>query len=141
MEAIHQSGQTKLLGVSNVSLEQLTGLYEAASVKPSFVQNRCFAINGWDAEVREFCKANGILYQGFSLLTANGKALSHPRIAELAKKRGCSVCQLTFRFALAVNMIPLTGTTNPQHMQHDLEVFQLSLDEEDVKMIENICHS
>ena len=72
MEAIHDSGRTRLLGVSNVTLDQLQQLCKGARVRPRFVQNRCYAVRGWDRRIREFCAANGLIYQGFSLLTANG---------------------------------------------------------------------
>ena len=71
MEAIHDSGRARLLGVSNVTLEQLRLLCQRARVRPRFVQNRCYAAQVWDRHVREFCAENGVVYQGFSLLTAN----------------------------------------------------------------------
>src|SRR5262249_50039084 len=78
MNPTHASGRARLLGISNVSLEQLQRLCEQARVRPRFVQNRCYATRGWDRSVREFCAANGLVYQGFSLLTANRAALAHP---------------------------------------------------------------
>ena len=74
MEAIHDSGRARLLGVSNVTLEQLQRLCQEARIRPRFVQNRCYAVQGWDRRVREFCAANELVYQGFSLLTANRDA-------------------------------------------------------------------
>src|SRR2546423_1529110 len=71
LEALHDSGRVRLLGVSNVTLEQLQRLCEQARVPPRFVQNRCYASRGWDHAIREFCDAHGLVYQGFSLLTAN----------------------------------------------------------------------
>lgn len=46
MENIYDSGRTRLLGVSNVSLDQLESLCRDARVLPPFVQNRCYAIQG-----------------------------------------------------------------------------------------------
>src|SRR5262245_38136920 len=71
MEGLASSGRVRRIGVSNVSLAQLAELYEGARVKPVFVQNRCYARDGWDRQVRAFCAARGLVYQGFSLLTAN----------------------------------------------------------------------
>ena len=84
MEAIHDSGRARLLGVSNVTLEQLQRLCQEARVRPRFVQNRCYAVRGWDRRVREFCAANGLVYQGFSLLTANREVLARPELARIA---------------------------------------------------------
>jgi len=47
-----RSGKARLLGVSNVTLEQLQALCREARVRPRFVQNRCYAVSGWDRRVR-----------------------------------------------------------------------------------------
>jgi diketogulonate reductase-like aldo/keto reductase len=139
MEAIHDSGRTRMLGVSNIGLEQLRLLCEEARVPPRFVQNRCYAIRGWDRGVREFCAANGIVYQGFSLLTANVDALSHPEVGQIAARHGRGIAQIAFRFALDVGMLPLTGTTNAAHMRSDLDIFDFHLEPDEVKLIENLA--
>lgn len=138
MEAIHDSGRVRLLGISNVSLEQLQSLCREARIKPRFVQNRCFAAQGWDRGVREFCAANGMIYQGFSLLTANQEALARPELARIAQRYGRAVSQIVFRFALDVGMIPLTGTTSADHMRADLDVFNFKLEPAEVEQIETL---
>jgi len=140
MEDYYRSGITKMIGISNVQADQLQELCGKASVKPMVVQNRCYARLEWDKEVREICKAQGIIYQGFSLLTANQDVLRDPQIWEIAKRVGANPLQVIFRFALQIGMLPLTGTTNEQHMTDDLEVlskFELSTD--DVQKIESIA--
>jgi diketogulonate reductase-like aldo/keto reductase len=127
-----------VLGVSNVSLEQLELLCEQARVRPRFVQNRCFAVLGWDREVREFCKANDVVYQGFSLLTANGDALAHPAMSQIAKRHGRSLSQIVFRFALDVGMLPLTGTSNADHMRMDLDISNFRLEQVEIEQIESL---
>ena len=138
MEAIHDSGQVRFLGVSNVSLEQLEKLSQIARIRPSFVQNRCYAERAWDREVREFCVANQIVYQGFSLLTANRSTLADPELQKIAKRHQRTVNQIVFRFALDVQMLPLTGTTNANHMKEDLGVFDFRLDSDEVEKIEGL---
>jgi diketogulonate reductase-like aldo/keto reductase len=139
MEAIHDSGRARLLGVSNVSLDQLRRLCQGARVRPRFVQNRCYAAQGWDRLVREFCAADGLVYQGFSLLTANRAAMARPEIARIARRHGRSIAQVVFRFALNVGMIALTGTTDAAHMRADLEVFDFRLEPEEVEQIERLA--
>lgn len=138
MEAIHASGRTRILGVSNVTAEQLRILFAGARVKPQFVQNRCYASRGWDREVRSFCTENGIVYQGFSLLTANRTALTHPVLTRIADRHGCGAGPLVFRFALAIGMIALTGTTSAEHMRADLDIFAFELVPEEIATIEGI---
>jgi diketogulonate reductase-like aldo/keto reductase len=139
MEALHANGRTRLLGVSNVTLEQLQALCKDARVRPRFVQNRCYVSQGWDRRVRTFCAANGITYQGFSLLTANRSAMADPEIVRIAKRHGRSAAQIVFRFALEVGMIPLTGTTDADHMRADLEVFDFRLSPDEFAIIEGLA--
>jgi diketogulonate reductase-like aldo/keto reductase len=136
MERSHGDGKTRLLGISNVNLGQLRALNATATVKPAIVQNRCFAARGWDRAVRGFCNERGILYQGFSLLTANPEVLRHRRVAALASKVGKTVPQVVFRFALQSGMVALTGTTSSRHMTEDLDIHGFALEAEDVNAIE-----
>jgi diketogulonate reductase-like aldo/keto reductase len=138
MEAIHDSGRARLLGVSNVNLEQLKLLCEKSRVKPRFVQNRCYADRGWNRSIRAFCNSHGLTYQGFSLLTANRGAMAHPEMTRIARHYGRTVSQVIFRFAIHVGMVPLTGTTNPVHMRDDLAVFDFQLTTEEVERMENL---
>ncbi len=139
MESLHDSGQVRFLGMSNVTLEQLQSLCEKARIRPRFVQNRCYAIRGWDRRVREFCTANGIVYQGFSLLTANREVLASPAMARIAQRHGRTVSQIVFRFAVDVGMIALTGTTDPDHMRADFEIFDFRLAPDEVARIEMLA--
>lgn len=138
MEAIHASGRARLLGISNVSLEQLQGLCKEARVRPRFVQNRCYAAQGWDRRIRRFCAANGVVYQGFSLLTANRQATARPELIRIAERHGRKVSQIVFRFAIDVGMVPLTGTTDAGHMRDDLDVFDFRLEPQEVATIETL---
>ncbi|MDZ4783129.1 MAG: aldo/keto reductase [Planctomycetia bacterium] len=138
MEGIHNSGRVRLLGVSNVSLEQLQLLCQQARIRPSFVQNRCFAVRGWDHDVRAFCADNRIVYQGFSLLTANRNVLAAPAIASIAQRHNRTIAQIVFRFALEVGMLPLTGTTDQEHMKSDLDIFDFRLEPSEVEEILHI---
>ncbi|STX51041.1 D-xylose reductase III [Legionella busanensis] len=139
MEEWVHAGKVRFLGISNVTIEQVKELYERALIKPSFIQNRCFAITRWDQDVRLFSNQNKIIYQGFSLLTANQPYLLRPYMQSLAKRYNKTIPQIIFRFALQIGILPLTGTTSLKHMQDDLSInnFKLSMDE--VKNIENIA--
>lgn len=138
MTELYREGKTRLLGVSNFSAQQLGLLLQNVSQRPHFIQNRCYASKGWDKEVRLLCAANGIIYQGFSLLTANRQELKSDKLALLAKKFDKTVPQIIFRFCLQKGMLPLTGTTSVQHMQQDLAVFDFELDQVEMNLIEQL---
>jgi diketogulonate reductase-like aldo/keto reductase len=146
-EAMRQerdAGRTRLLGVSNVSLQHLARMAVMQAELPAFVQNRCFARTGWDREVRAFCDQHKIVYQGFSLLTANPEVLQHPPLIALAAQMNvgqthATPAQLIFSFARAAGMLPLTGTSSAAHMKEDLASLDLKLPPELVQAIESIA--
>jgi diketogulonate reductase-like aldo/keto reductase len=137
MEALHLSGKTRAIGVSNVVLGQLRE-FEGVKVRPSFVQNRCRAGRGWDRDVREYCLANGIVYQGFSLLTANPQVVGHPATAAIAARLKATPAQVVFRFAVALGVLPLTGTADARHMSEDLEALSLELSADDLSALRKL---
>ncbi len=133
------AGRVRFLGVSNVSLRHLEQMVAAHTQAPTFVQNRCFARMGWDREVRLFCKERQIFYQGFSLLTANVEVLHDPRLIELAARANVTAAQVVFSFARSIGMLPLTGTSNAEHMRQDLASRDLVLAPEAVQAIEALA--
>jgi diketogulonate reductase-like aldo/keto reductase len=139
IEDIHRSGKASMIGISNVNHLQLAELVQKAAIKPMVVQNRCYANRGWDRQVRNICRAHGIMYQGFSLLTANVPVLRHPPVVVIAQRLGVDTMQVIFRFAMQVGMTPLTGTTNEQHMREDLQVHGIELTPAEVNLIESVA--
>ncbi len=138
IEGLYESGKTKMIGISNVSAVQLAELCGRAKHKPMVVQNRCYAAFGWDKEVRELCREQGIIYQGFSLLTANREVFGDPRVRDMAARVGHGVAQIVFRFAMQIGMLPITGTSNPDHMREDLAAESFSLSSDDLGYLETI---
>ncbi len=137
MEAIHQSGQAKKIGVSNVSIHHLKELCDnpQVKVKPAIVQNRCYANRGWDKTVREYCLSHNIIYQGFSLLTANVPVLSDSYVVAIARRLKITEPQVIFRFATQIGILPLTGTTDAEHMKEDLGVWDFELSADEIQMV------
>jgi diketogulonate reductase-like aldo/keto reductase len=139
MKKERDAGRTRRLGVSNVSLEHLEQMEAVGLEAPAFVQNRCYARLGWDREVRLFCRERKIVYQGFSLLTANAEVLHDAVVASLAVRMKATAAQVVFAFARAVGMLPLTGTSDGEHMKEDLASSGLELPADVVRAIEALA--
>jgi diketogulonate reductase-like aldo/keto reductase len=135
MEMLKEENRARLIGVSNVGLPHIRGLFERAKIKPAVVQNRCYASRGWDRTVREYCLANGIVYQGFSLLTANPQIVSGAPVGTIARRLNATPAQVVFAFARRIGILPLTGTTDEGHMKDDLASLDLELTPSDVEVI------
>ncbi|MEI9936186.1 MAG: aldo/keto reductase [Pseudomonadota bacterium] len=138
MEALAEDGKVRFLGISNVSLEQLQALSAKARIFPKFVQNRCYAKTGWDRAVRVQCHAQGSVYQGFSLLTANRAELAGPAAQGVALRSGRPIAQVVFRVCQQLGILPLTGTSQFEHMQLDLAASGLELSTADIALLENL---
>jgi diketogulonate reductase-like aldo/keto reductase len=135
MESLVRAGRVGVIGISNATAQQVTELVRFGTIKPAYVQNRCYARTQWDMKVRDVCREHGIIYQGFSLLTANRNALAG--VGSIAERHGRTRAQIIFRFAQQIGMLPLTGTTDPAHMHEDLAMdFELSHDE--MQLVETI---
>ena len=71
---LYYSGKTKMIGISNVTADQLIELAEQANLKPMVCRTDASLRSG-GTKRRDICQAHGIIYQGFSLLTANRRVL------------------------------------------------------------------
>lgn len=138
-EELHAAGKVRQIGVSNFQPAQLVELCEKAKVKPAWVQNRCYAQSRWDHATRTVCREHSVVYQGFSLLTANPFVLEDDQVMSLAEKYDATPAQLVFRFAQQVGMVPLTGTTKTAHMKTDLACNRFTLTDDEVHAFENIA--
>jgi diketogulonate reductase-like aldo/keto reductase len=138
MRKERDAGRTRLLGISNVSLRHLQQMAAARTEPPAFVQNRCYARLGWDRAVRQFCREHKIVYQGFSLLTANQEVLQHPLIASLTSANA-TPAQIVFSFARTIGILPLTGTTDAAHMKQDLASRDVTFPPEAAQAIESLA--
>jgi diketogulonate reductase-like aldo/keto reductase len=139
MEAIHDAGGAKQLGISNCyRLDYLEGLCGSARIGPAVVQNRFYAETGYDREIRAFCKAHGIIYQSFWTLTANPHVLAHEEIRALALGYGCTPAQVLFRYLTQEDVVPLTGTKNVAHMREDLQIFDFELTQQERDLVTSL---
>jgi diketogulonate reductase-like aldo/keto reductase len=132
MEHIFHNGGAKQLGISNCyDPQEFEFLYQNAKVKPAVIQNRFYAETQYDRTIRDFCRQQGVIYQGFWTLTANSKVLAHTTLQTMAAKYQRSTAQVFFRYLNQIGIIPLTGTTSKIHMKEDLAIidFELTADE------------
>ncbi|CAA7621970.1 Aldo/keto reductase [Magnetospirillum sp. LM-5] len=129
MEAIFDQGGARQLGISNCpDPVVLRHLCEGVRIRPAVVQNRFHAKTGYDRQVRDYCRAHGMIYQSFWTLTANPDILAHATVRALAAAHRRTAAQIFFRFLSQIGIVPLTGTSSAAHMQDDLAIADFTLD-------------
>lgn len=112
--------RVRSLGISNAAVTAVSILYNKARVKPSIVQNRFCKRTGYDAQVRQFCKNHGIVYQGFGLLRDSPDLLDSSAVQRLADVVGVSKEQALYALVRAIGVVPLNGTSREERMLSDL---------------------
>ena len=112
--------RVRALGISNVSLPVLRGVYDQAITAPSIVQNRFFKGTGYDHGVREFCQDKGIVYQSFWTLTANPNLLRSTVVQEVSKTVGVEKELALYALVIGLDISVLNGTTNEDTMKRDI---------------------
>jgi diketogulonate reductase-like aldo/keto reductase len=139
MELIFSNKSAKQLGISNCyDLKQLKFLYQSATIKPAVIQNRFYADTQYDTAIRDYCRQQQIIYQGFWTLTANPQVLADVTLQTLAKKYQASVEQVFYRYLSQIDIIPLTGTTSEAHMQEDLAIFDFKLTVDECETVKKL---
>ena len=119
----------RYLGISNVTLDILEQLYNAAEIKPAVVQNRFYPSTHFDVSIRAFCAENSIIYQSFWTLSANPKIVNGSEVRNVADKIGLTTAEAMYCLVLALdNTVVLNGTTNARHMVDDLSRIQKARD-------------
>lgn len=137
MEAIHQAGGARQLGISNCyDFGVMQALYAEARVKPALVQNRFYPETGYEVELRQWCAEHGVIFQSFWSLTGNKHILASTPLRALAEQYHKTPAQIFFRYLSQAGIVPLTGTTSAQHMQDDLGIFEFALAAEDCQQVE-----
>jgi diketogulonate reductase-like aldo/keto reductase len=110
MEAIYSTGRAKAIGVSNFVVSDLEALFETATIVPAVNQIRYF-IGNTQADTVGMGNAKGILSEAYSPL-ATGALLDNEEIQAIADKYGKSIAQISLRFVLQNDLLPLPKSTN-----------------------------
>ena len=136
MEDLHDEGLVHAIGVCNFTVAHFTELEKHARVMPMVCQLELHPSNTKKA-IREYCKEHGIVVMAH---TPTGRMCERIRqnkvLQELAHRHGKTIAQIILRWHYQNNVVPIVATQNPVHMRENLDVFDFSLSEEEMQMIE-----
>jgi aldehyde reductase len=86
MENLVDRGKCRAIGLSDIGLEELQPLYEAARIKPAVIQVESHPYLP-ETELLEFCKARGIVLLAFAPFGAWNKARSNRGPGHLGRRK------------------------------------------------------
>jgi len=123
MEGLVSQGKCKAIGISDVSLEQVQRIFEAARIKPAVVHVESHPyLPQWD--LLNYCKTNGIVLQAFAALghSSEPKLLEDPVIIAVAQRVKKTPAQVLLAWAIQRGTAPLTTSKNPSRIQENFQV-------------------
>lgn len=137
-EEMHGADRVRSIGVSNFDVDDLESLASGTDVTPHANQIRWF-IGNTQPDTTAYCQERDILVEGYSPL-ATGKLLEDDRLAGLAEKYGTSVAQLSIRYLLEKNVLPLPKSVTPERIAANAQLdFVLAAD--DVQTLDELSNS
>lgn len=135
LEEAYKAGKLRSIGVSNFQKADLDNILETANVK-IMVNQILTHISNTPKELIEYCQRKGILVEAYSPV-AHGELLKNQLIAKMAEKYGVTVPQLSIRYCIELDLLPLPKTANPDHMKNNADVdFKISA--EDMETLKNM---
>ncbi|KAK9027640.1 hypothetical protein V6N11_067465 [Hibiscus sabdariffa] len=143
MEDCQRFGFTKSIGLSNFTCKKVADILSVAKIPP--VVNQVEMNPLWQQKkLKDFCHGNGILLSAFSPLGAVGTSWGSNRVMdcellkEIAKFKGKTVAQVCLRWAYEQGASVIVKSFNAERMKQNLEIFDWSLSEDEVKLMDQI---
>jgi len=126
LENLVREGKCKAIGLSDVSLEKVKEICEAATIKPAVVHVESHPyLPEW--ELLDYCRKNGIVLQAFAPLghSSEPNLLADPIITAIASRVGKTPAQVALAWAIQRGTALLTTTKTPSRLAENFDVSTL----------------
>lgn len=142
LELLVKRGHVRAIGLSDFSIDQMNDILEIATVKPAVLQTH-WAPGTHNDTLKAYCDEHNITIQAFGAVGAGtwGKSvLSLPSLKSIAAAhssptRNISTAQVVLRWSVQMGVAILAGTGNSDHMLSDLDIFNFTLTDAEMKLI------
>ena len=137
MERAVAAGEIRSLGLSNWYIEELTEFLPQVSITPALVQNEIHPYYQ-ENDVIPFIQQQGIVVQGWYPLGGRGhtaELLGDPVISSIARAHGVSSAQVILRWNLQKGVVVIPGSSNPDHIRENLDLFGFTLSADEMARI------
>jgi aldehyde reductase len=126
MESLVDRGKCGVIGLSDISLSELTPLYEAARIKPAVVQVEAHPYLP-ETELLEFCKEKGMVFLAFAPLGHGMRPgpLEDPVILAIAARVGKTPAQVLLAWAVQRGTALLTTPRTAARARENFDVSAL----------------
>jgi diketogulonate reductase-like aldo/keto reductase len=129
LEGLVDEGRCKAIGLSDVNLDHVKAIFEAARIKPAVVHVESHPyLPQW--ELFDYCRKNGIVFQAFAALGHNSvpSLLEDPVITAIAKRVNKTPAQVLLAWAIQRGTALLTTATTLSRIKENFDVATLPED-------------
>ena len=140
LEKAYKQGKVRALGISNFDNwpEAFHAIVDDMEIKPQILQIECHPF-AQRKETRELAKQYDIQIEcWYPLGHADSQMLQNEVLAEIAKAHNKSVVQIILRWHMQEGFSAVPGSTNPNHIQENIEIFDFELTEEEMAQIRTL---
>ena len=137
MEKYVEAGKIHSLGLSNWYVEELTEFLPLVTIMPALVQNEIHPYYQ-EQDVVPFIQEKGIVVQCWYPLGGRGYTadlLGNETIQSIAQAHGVSAVQVILRWDLQRGIVVIPGSSNPEHIRENLDLFGFELSDEEMEQI------
>ena len=134
-----EEGKIRSLGLSNIYLDNDTfdRMYEAAEIKPVLVQNENHPFFQ-NTEFQEYIGQYGLFIESWYPLGGRGFTQNYfndETLLGIAQAHDKTVAQILLRWHVQAGYITIPGSSNPDHIAENYDIFNFELSEEEMQTI------
>lgn len=140
MEKYVEQGKIRSLGLSNWYVEELTEFLPQVNIMPALVQNEIHPYYQ-EQDVVPFIQEKGIVVQCWYPLGGRGytaELLGNETIVEIAEAHDVSATQVILRWDLQREIVVIPGSSDPEHIKENLDLFGFKLTAEEMERINSL---
>lgn len=137
MEQAVREGKIHSIGLSNWYIEELDEFLPQINIMPALVQNEIHPYYQ-ENEVIPYIQNLGIVVQGWYPLGGRGhtsELLNNEVISQIAQAHEKSSAQVILRWNLQKGVVVIPGSSNPEHIRENTELYDFELTDEEIASI------
>ena len=135
LEKAYKEGKIKSIGISNFQGEKLKKLLDECEIKPHVIQMEAHPYYRDEETIAALAPCGCCVMAWYPLGHGDHSLLEEPVVKELAEKYGKSTAHVILRWHTQVGNIVIPGSTNPEHIKVNLDIFDFELTEEEMKQM------
>lgn len=140
MEKYVEMGKIRSIGLSNWYVEELEEFLPQITITPALIQNEIHPYYQ-ENDVIPYIQEKGIVVEGWYPFGGRGhtrELFNDETIVEIANNHNVTSAQVILRWNLQKGVVVIPGSSNPDHIKENTEIYDFELSEEEMNKINSL---